>query len=74
VLAGVIGAPLGLLLGRWVWSTYATRLGIASDPFLPPGAVVLAAGAAAGIACLAAIAPAWLVNRDNAARSLNAGD
>src|SRR4029079_16579589 len=72
--AFVVGAPFGLVLGRAVWSTYATRLGLEPDGFIPLTTVAIALGAVAGIAALAAIVPSWLVNRSTAARDLQAAD
>jgi putative ABC transport system permease protein len=72
--AFVVGAPFGLVLGRAVWSTYATRLGLEPDGFIPLTTVAIALGAVAGIAFLAAIVPSWLVNRSTAARDLQAAD
>jgi ABC-type lipoprotein release transport system permease subunit len=74
VAALAIGTPVGLLLGRVVWQTYADRLGIESDPFVPLLAIALAALGAIVIALVAAVVPAILVTHTNNAANLSAGD
>lgn len=42
-LAGVVvGVPVGLVLGRWVWEVLAGALGVAGDPLTPAGVAVVA--------------------------------
>ena len=36
-LALLVGLPVGVALGRWVWSTFATNLGIPVEPRTPVG-------------------------------------
>ena len=69
-LAFAVGVPLGIALGRFVWSAYAEHLGVATDSFLPyppigwrsPGIVV--------IALVAALPPSWTVTHANVADAL----
>ncbi len=60
VIAVVIGLPLGLLGGRWVWSSFAGSLGVVPVVVVPLGALV--AGLAALVVAGAALAgaPAWV--------------
>jgi len=72
--ACVIGLPLGIATGRWLWSTYATRLGVATDAFLPASVIVIAAAGAFAVAVLASLVPAWMVTRQRVAVALRARD
>jgi hypothetical protein len=55
-LALLIGLPVGVAAGRWVWMLFASRLGVPADPLVPftfviaaiPVALVLANALAAG--------------------------
>jgi predicted lysophospholipase L1 biosynthesis ABC-type transport system permease subunit len=42
VVSLAIGLPLGIAAGRWVWSAFATSLGILPSPAVPAAAVALA--------------------------------
>jgi ABC-type antimicrobial peptide transport system permease subunit len=59
----VVGIPLGIAVGRWLWSRFADDLGIVSVPVVPTVAVVLTAVVALVIANLIAAAPAALAAR-----------
>jgi ABC-type lipoprotein release transport system permease subunit len=39
--AVVIGIPVGIVLGRWAWTTLADDLGTVAEPLVPVGLVVL---------------------------------
>lgn len=66
----VIGAPLGIVLGRWSWSLVATSFGTVAEPQVPVGPVaaillgVLAVGVAVGGALV------WRLDRARILRSL----
>jgi hypothetical protein len=57
-----------------VWETYADRLGIRSDPFLPLTGVALVVAGTLAVALTASIVPALLVTRTNTAENLRAPD
>jgi hypothetical protein len=57
-LAVLVGVPLGVAAGRWAWSLFAGRLGVATDAVTPIGPVVLALPAAVLLANLMAALPA----------------
>jgi ABC-type lipoprotein release transport system permease subunit len=53
-----IGVPLGVIVGRWVWSFFAEELGILSQPQVPLLTVVLCVLGAIALANVIAIIPA----------------
>jgi ABC-type antimicrobial peptide transport system permease subunit len=54
----VVGAPLGIVIGRTAWRAFATRLGVAPTTTIPMGWIALTAVGAAAVALLAASGPA----------------
>jgi ABC-type antimicrobial peptide transport system permease subunit len=73
-LAAVVGVPLGLLTGRWIWRVFATHLGMEADAFIPGRSVILALGVAVVVGLLAAAPPSWLVTRRRVAEVLRVHD
>lgn len=72
--AVVVGVPLGVVGGRVAWSTFADRLGVATDPRLPsPGVVALVVVGAVVVALAAAVVPARVAARFRPARLLATG-
>ena len=70
VLAGaaaIIGAPLGLIIGRWGWRVVADGLGVASPPVTPILAVITIVVGALLVANLVAAYPAWQAARERTA-------
>lgn len=67
----VVGIPLGIVLGRWLWDAFAHQIDAVAQPFVPAvtialigvGAIVLANLAAAVPARLAATTPTALMLR-----------
>jgi hypothetical protein len=57
VLGLVIGIPLGIAAGRWLWLAFARELSAVPDPVVPAGSVALAAVAALALANLVAALP-----------------
>jgi hypothetical protein len=72
VIASVIGIPLGVVLGRFAWSTVAHRLGIVNELVTPWLAVLLAVPLALALANLAAAIPARLGVRMRPGQELRA--
>jgi putative ABC transport system permease protein len=58
-LALVVGIPLGLIGGGWVWRAIADAVGLAVGPVFVPWLVVLCAAGAFAVALLASIVPGW---------------
>jgi ABC-type lipoprotein release transport system permease subunit len=57
-VALVIGVPLGVGVGRWLWTFFATQLGVVVEPRIPVPAVLLVIPAAIVLAGLVAAVPA----------------
>jgi hypothetical protein len=67
-----IGLPLGSLLGRFAWLTFAHELGVASDAiFLPALSFVIVAAGALTLALLTAVVPATIAARTRASSVLH---
>ena len=58
VLGVLLGVPLGLGVGRLVWWVVADATGVATDPALPVGALVVIAVSVPVVAVVAALVPA----------------
>jgi FtsX-like permease family len=68
----VIGIPLGIAVGRWLWIVFAHELSTVPDPVVPAGSVALAAVAALVLANLVAALPGRSAARTPAALLLRA--
>ncbi|MGA8454040.1 MAG: FtsX-like permease family protein, partial [Streptosporangiaceae bacterium] len=68
----VIGIPLGIAVGRWLWIVFARQLSTVPDPVVPAGSVALAAVAALVLANLVAALPGRSAARTPAALLLRA--
>jgi predicted lysophospholipase L1 biosynthesis ABC-type transport system permease subunit len=66
-VALLIGIPVGLLLGRLAWNTFADSLGVGSASIIPTGALVIAIPATVVVANLIAAVPALLSARTHPA-------
>ena len=51
----VVGLPLGLVAGRWVWTLVAESTGVASDPIVPVLILLVVPGALLAANLLAAL-------------------
>ncbi len=71
VIALLIGLPLGIALGRWVWVLFATGLGIAGGTVTPVLIVVLMVPAAVLAANAVAFWPARTAARLSPAEVLH---
>ncbi len=70
VFALAIGAPLGLVIGRWIWIFFAHQLGVVAVPTMSlADALVLVAGALV-VANVVALVPARSAGRTHASRVL----
>ena len=70
VVGVVVGLPLGIAAGRWVWAVFAGRLGVPPRPVTPVVAVTLLVPATIVLANLVAAVPARLAARTRPAVAL----
>jgi ABC-type antimicrobial peptide transport system permease subunit len=68
----VIGIPLGIAVGRWLWIVFARGLSAVPDPVVPAVSVALAGVAALAVANLVAALPGRSAARTPAALLLRA--
>jgi hypothetical protein len=69
-LALAVALPTGILAGRWLWTETAHWLGIAPDPAIPAGSLLLVAAGVIVIANIIALGPATSVARTRPAVAL----
>ena len=72
IVGVVVGIPLGIAVGRWLWIAFARELSAVPDPIVPAASVVLAAVAALILANLVAALPGRSAARTPAAQLLRA--
>jgi ABC-type lipoprotein release transport system permease subunit len=72
VLALVIGVPVGIAAGRWIWLAVADQVGVVPEPVLPVALLALVAAATVLVANLVAAVPAWMAARTHPATVLRA--
>jgi ABC-type lipoprotein release transport system permease subunit len=72
VMGLVVGIPLGIAVGRWLWIAFASELSAVPYPVVPAGEVALAAVAALALANLVAALPGRSAARTPAALLLRA--
>ena len=72
VVGLVIGIPLGIAVGRWLWIAFARELSTVPDPVVPAASVALATIAALALANLVAALPGRAAARTPAASLLRA--
>jgi len=68
----VIGLPVGVAAGRWLWLAFARELSAVPDPVIPAGSIALAVIAALVLANLVAALPGRAAARTPAAVVLRA--
>jgi hypothetical protein len=68
----VVGIPLGIAVGRWLWIVFARGLSAVPDPVVPAVSVALAGVAALAVANLVAALPGRSAARTPAALLLRA--
>jgi predicted lysophospholipase L1 biosynthesis ABC-type transport system permease subunit len=72
VVGLVIGVPLGIAAGRWLWILFARGLSAVPDPVVPAASIVLATVATLVLANLVAAVPGRQAARTPAALMLRA--
>ena len=66
----LIGIPLGIAAGRFLWNRFATELYVVPHPALPAAAIAAVGLGALVLAVLTALVPGWLVARASSAEAL----
>ena len=66
------GIPLGIALGRWLWTLFARQIYAVPEPVVPAASMILVAGCALVLVNLAAALPGWSAARTPAALALRA--
>jgi ABC-type lipoprotein release transport system permease subunit len=66
----VVGVPLGIVLGRWLWTLFARYIGAVPEPTVPVAAVVLVALCALLLVNVVAALPARFAARVSTAQVL----
>lgn len=54
-LGVLVGLPLGLAAGRWIWRLIAGSLGVAADPVVPLGVIAVLVGATVAFTAVLAV-------------------
>ncbi len=62
-VALIVGAPLGIVAGRWAWDLVASNIGSATPPFVPVPAIILVVPAAVAVCNIMAAVPGWVAAR-----------
>jgi putative ABC transport system permease protein len=70
LLAAVVGVPLGLLAGKWLWTAHADRIGLSPSIALPTGIAVAVGAATVTLTCMIALAAGWGALRTRLATAL----
>lgn len=63
----LMGLPVGIALGRWLWVLFARQLSVVASPTLPVGLLLLLAGTVVVLSNLVALAPAAMASRTTTA-------
>jgi hypothetical protein len=66
----IVGIPLGIVVGRWIWRIVTDGLGVASPPSTPALWIVVIVFAVLVAANLVAAVPAWMAARVRTAEAL----
>jgi ABC-type antimicrobial peptide transport system permease subunit len=59
----LVGLPLGVASGRWLWTLLASRLGVGTNPQMPLVTLLLAAPITLAVANMVAAGPGWVAGR-----------
>src|SRR5439155_19499530 len=63
VLALLVGLPIGIACGRWIWQLFAGQLGVPAEARIPALGVFVAVPSAVFVANLLAAGPGWVAGR-----------
>ena len=70
LVALAIGLPVGIAVGRWIWTSFSNQLGILPSPAIPLAGILLAIPATLVLANLIAFLPGRAAGRVQAATVL----
>ena len=70
LLAAIVGVPLGLLAGKWLWTAHADRIGLSSSIALPGGIAIAVGAITVALTCVIALAAGWGAMRGRLATAL----
>ncbi|HKY16176.1 MAG TPA: ABC transporter permease [Microthrixaceae bacterium] len=73
-VALVVGMPIGLLTGRWIWESVAGGVGFDATLSVPAVTLAVLVGAVLATSLVVAVRPAFLSTRDLPAGVLRSGD
>lgn len=72
IVGSAVGIPLGIALGRWLWTAFARQIYAVPQPAVPVVSVVLLPLCALVLVNLVAALPGWSAARTPAALALRA--
>jgi ABC-type lipoprotein release transport system permease subunit len=72
VIGGVIGVPLGIIVGRWLWTLFARQIYAVPQPSVPVASVALVALGALVLSIVVATVPGLVAARTPTALLLRA--
>ncbi len=72
IVGGAVGIPLGIALGRWLWTAFARQIYAVPQPAVPVVSLVLLPLCALALVNLVAALPGWSASRTPAALALRA--
>jgi ABC-type lipoprotein release transport system permease subunit len=72
IVGCALGIPLGIALGRWLWTSFARQIYAVPEPTVPAGWLVLLAVCTLILVNLVAALPGWTAARTPAALALRA--
>jgi hypothetical protein len=72
IVGSAVGIPLGIALGRWLWTAFARQIYAVPQPVVPVFSVVLLPLCALALVNLVAALPGWSAARTPAALALRA--
>ena len=72
IAGAVVGLPLGVALGRWVWTANAHQLGVGEDAATPVGVLLAVIGVGLGLLLVFGAIAGWWAGRSTPAHALRA--
>jgi hypothetical protein len=69
-LAAIVGMPTGLLVGKWLWTVHADRIGLSSAISIPFGMALVVGAVTVALTCVIAVAAGWGAMRTRVATAL----
>ena len=72
IVGCALGIPLGIALGRWLWTSFARQIYAVPEPTVPAGWMILLPVCTLVLVNLVAALPGWTAARTPAALALRA--